>query len=182
MTKLLKTLSLGELKTLYANNSDFQYAVYGVAYENEMFWQNEWSNEMLGKDNRGYRCRDHYTSFYFSLEDAERFVADLPKSCREYLPEDKIELFDRAKRLLDKWQDMTYDEQDEDEGTYNDLEQTAKELLDAIEKTLHEFENITDDNIEQTLQAIIDDCSHMSEWELQDDGTTIAEYKTKLYK
>lgn len=182
MTKLLKTLSLGELKTLYAENSDFQYAVYDVAYENEMFWQNEWSNEMLGKDNRGYSCHDHYTSFYFRLTDAERFVNDLPKSCRDYLPEDKTELFDRAKKLLDKWQDMTYDEQDANEGLFTDLETTATELLDAIEQTLHQFENITDESIEQTLQAIIDDCSAMSEWELLEDGKTIAQHITKLYK
>ncbi len=182
MTKLLKTLSLGELKTLYANNNDFQYAVYEDAYEDNMFWQNEWGNEMLGKDNRGYRFHDDHQSFFFSLEDAERFVNDLPKSCRDYLPNDKVELYDKAQRLLDKWQNMTYDEQDEDEGTYNDLEQTAKELLDAIEETLHQFENINDEDIEQALQKIADDCSYMGEWELQDDGTTIAEYKTKLYK
>lgn len=182
MTKQLKTLSLGELKTLYANNSDFQNAVYEDAYDDKMFWQNEWSNEMLGSDNRGYSCYDHYTSFYYRLTDAERFVADLPESCKDYLPQDKVELYDRAKKLLDKWQDMTYDEQDANEGFFTDLEQTATELLDAIEETLHQFENITDEDIEQTLQKIADDCSYMSDWELQDDSTNIIEYIAKIYK
>lgn len=182
MTKLLKNLSLGELKTLYDENKDFSHVVWETTYENNMFWQQEQSEELLGKDNRGYSYHDNYSSFYFRLTDCEHFLNDLPESCRDYLPECYVELYDKAKRLLDKWENMTYDEQDEDEGTYNDLEKTAEELLKAIEETLHEFEVITDDQTDDTLQAIIDDCLSMSDWELLDDGKTIAQHTTTLYK
>ena len=182
MTKLLKTLSVDELKNLYDNNDDFQQAVYDDAWEDAMFWQSEWFNELLGKDNRGYSYNDHYSSFYLSLTDAERFVADLPESCRDYLSTDKVELYDKAQRLLGKWQDMTYDEQDANEGFFTELEVAATELLQAIEETLHEFEDINDGNTEQNLEKIADGCSYMSEWELLEDGKTIAQHITKLYK
>lgn len=178
----LQTLTLDQLKVLFKENQDFQHAVFETAYENNMFWQNEWYNEMLGKNNRGFRYYDDRCSFYLRLTNAETFLNDLGNNCRDYLSQETAEIYDRAKELLNKWQDMTYEEQVEDEETFDEMEETAVKLLQEIEKSLHDFETVTNDEIEETLNDITNGITIMGEWELAEDGKTIVEHITKYYK
>lgn len=178
--KKLNELTLDELKELIKNNRELEEKVYEEAYENNMFWQGEWSKEMLGKD-KGIRYHDHYMSFYYTIDDVETFLNNIPDTCRDYLDEEGQKIYDEVMKLFDEWQNMTYDEQDENEELYEKIENGATELLYNIETALHQFETISDDDVEGILMCIADDMNYMGEWEV-DNNRVVYQYITKTYK
>lgn len=178
--KILNELTLDELRGLAKHNTQFADAVYDDAYENNMFWLKELSIEMLG-ERKGIRYYDNHSSFYFKLTDTEEFLGNLPDTCRDYLTEAGQELYDTAMKLKSEWDDMTYDEQQDNDEHYERMEDMAKGLLASIEDSLHKFESVSDDDIDGILDGIIDGIYGMSEWKVDDDGVVyqeiIKEYK-----
>lgn len=183
--KLLKELSIEELRELNENNKQFSFKVYDIAYEDSMYWQGE-EFKLMGAKVFDYH--DHYNSFYLTTPTnygAKDGLSVAHKLDRDYLNEEAQGLYDKLCELKDLYDGMTYDELEEwNKKNECDLEEQADELCDKladnITKMLRGYEDITDEQIEQTLSDIADGYSSMSDWET--DGTVVYEHITKEYK
>lgn len=176
--KKLQELTLDELRQLYSTNSMFQAAVWDDCWEDNMYLQGEESKGIFGENNHTYEYHDHYNSFYLRVKDYERFVDSIKDT--DYLTPDSFELYKKAKELADKWNAMDYDEQDENEELYSELEQAADALMASIEKQLHAYEDVDDEQINDLLQQIQRGEHYKSDWET--DGEKVYEHITKEYK
>lgn len=174
----LKELTLDELHQLYDTNREFRAVIWDNCYEDNMYWQGEETKEIFGRNNSTYEYHDNYSSFYLRVKDYERFVDSIKDT--DYLSPESIELYGKAKELSDKWNAMDYDEQDENEELYHELEQAADALMASIEKQLRDYEDVDDEQIDDMLQQIKDGGHYMSDWET--DGEKVYEHITKEYK
>ena len=177
--KKLYELTKDELKKLYNANTEFRQKVWWNIYDDHMYWQNDRYNEYFEKDARGFKYNDHYNSFYYTLTDAEQFVGSLRETARDYFDTEAQKHFDKMFDLYNKWQNMTWEEQDENEEVYSELETEAEYILKCIEDDLKSFEDITEDDEENALQEIIDGEIY-SDWET--DGEKIYYTETHILK
>ena len=181
--KKLNELSFDELKKLYNNNNDFSVLIYEKVYENNMFWQEDLYYQFFGKNrDDGVKHNSHYTSFYLTISDAEKFWKNIRETLEtDYLTDEAKKVYESGVKIYEKWENMTWDEQEEDDGgtLWDEMETEAKKLLEYLESDLHQFENITDADIDNYLQAIIDDAVYMGDFET--DGEKVFENITKVY-
>lgn len=175
--KSLKELSEDELRQLAENNEQLRAEIAERVYEDNMFAQGEDYEQIFGKNNRTIEYHDHYQSFYLTISDHDHFVENIDREC---LTIDGMKYYDRAKSLLEQWQNMDYDEQDENSELYEKIERVNEQLLREIESFLHDYENITKDEMNDYLDIIMDGVSDMSEWKT--DGEIVYQYMTRVYK
>lgn len=178
--KKLQELSVEELQALLKTNHKFEAAVAEAVYEDQMFWQGEELNEIFGKGNRTFEICDNYSSFYFSLRDIENFTQSIIGT--DYLTNDNLELYNVAKSYAEKWDAMTYDEQQEvSDEWYSEFQTAVENLCRGIEDQLHEFERITDGAIADYLDRITSGEVAFADWEVDENGVCY-EHITKIYK
>lgn len=176
--KKLYELTKDELKKLYNTNTEFRQKVWLDIYDDHQSWQNDRYNEYFEENPRGFKYNGHYNSFYYTLTDAEQFVASLRETACDYFFDTEAQKhFDKMFDLYNKWQNMTLEEQDENEEVYLKLETEAKYILKCIEDDLKSFEDITEDDEENTLQEIINGEIY-SDWET--DGEIVYEKNIKI--
>lgn len=159
--KQLKELQLATLKELYKENRGFQAKVDELIWDQNMQAQADDGDAILGNKSETYRMHDYYTSFYLTVEDHERFADSVEWQA---LDQEGEKLWKVAKELIDRWNNMTWEEQDADEDTYNMLEKANEELLHHIEDILHSYERIGEDQVEEELLLITKDDHFMAEW------------------
>lgn len=176
--KLLHELTREELKTLYEKNHDFQSQIWESVYADNMYWQSEEYKQLFGEDNRAIEYHDHYTSFYLTIRNHDIFIENINDP--DLLIESNRKLYDKAKELAEKWNNMDYDEQDENGEVYDELEKVQNELIDGITEQLRAYEDISDDQIDQKLEDISENINGMGEWET--DGERIYQTIVKTYK
>lgn len=177
--KKLKELTLKELEKLYHDNREFACQIWSDIEEDNMYWQGEEYEQIFGKNNRTIRQHDNYNSFYLTITDHDNFAESLCDM--DCFNTETASLWLKAKNLASRWQNMDYDEQDRHPELYEAMERTNNELLEIIEKALHEYENITDDEIAQKLQDILDGISYMEDWEMDENGL-VYQHIEKVYK
>ncbi len=177
--KKLQELTRDELKSLYGKNTEFRLAIDQFVYDENGLLSQDRYNEYFEKDARGFKYNDHYTSFYYTLTEAEEFVGSVKKTARDYFEEEAQKHFDKMFDLYEKWENMAWEEQDENEKVYLDLEAEAEYILKCIEDDLKSFEEITDDEVESVLDLIIDGV-YMSDWET--DGEKVYWEETHILK
>ena len=161
--KKLQELTKEELKALYNENRGFQSKIWEGCYEGNMLMQSEEYKEIFGENNKTIAYHDHYTSFYLTITDHDHFVESIENP--DMLTVEGRDLYNKAKELAEKWNNMDYDAQDENSGPYGDLEETQNKLLQEIEDQLHGYESIEDSQIEEELGLIAEGVSGMSDWE-----------------
>lgn len=176
--KKLHELSLDELKALYEKNSDFQNQIWESIYQGNMYCQSDEYDQIFGKGNLTIEYHDHYTSFYLTIKDHENFINEINDP--ELLTTEGRELYKKAKTLSDKWSNLDYDEQDENDDLYNELEQANNSLLEEITAQLRAYENIDKSQIDEELQVIADNMSGMSNWTT--NGEKVYQQITKCYE
>lgn len=174
----LQELTLEELKQLYEKNKQFAAAVAEDIYDNNLRWQEEEYDFIFGQNNDTIEYHSHYNSFYLTIKDHERFIDSLGDT--DYLSSDAQALYEKAKQLTERWQNMTTDEQDEHPGVYEELEKANTELLEAIEDDLHTYESVADEQVESELQQITEGENSMGEWGVNDNGI-VFEHIEKVY-
>lgn len=132
------------LKTILDNNSKLKDALYEGKYEYNMDDQLYYGNEILGKDTRKYvDIRDHYSSFYLRLLDADLFLDNLDTT---YLTDKQKDLYDEAysyktkKENIEMFTEEYYDCEEKEE-------KVCEQLLDTIETFLHEFEDVNEEDV-----------------------------------
>lgn len=176
--KKLHELSLDELKALYEKNNGFQSEVWDCVYQNNMYCQSDEYDQLFGKDNRTIEYHNHYSSFYLTVSNHENFINEINDP--DILTVEGRELYEKAKVLADKWNNMDYDEQDENDELYNELEQTNNRLIEEITAQFRAYEDVDDSQIDEELQAIADNTHGMSDW--RTDGEKVYQTITKIYK
>ena len=141
MKKYFKELNDKEKEKILEKNNKLFNELSNYIYEDKMYWQEEDSENMLGKNWHKYIAYyDNYSSFYLRLKDWEMFINNLD---RDYLTIEGIELYDyimNKKNILDnmEWGTDNYYNLEEH------LENKSQELLDICESMLHEYENYPD--------------------------------------
>ncbi len=172
MKKYFKDLDTETKVKIVMNNENLRDKAYNDCYENNMNMQLEEGELMLGKDNNGFDIRDNYSSFFLVLRDWRKFINNLDS---DYLCDDGLELYKTIMNLvneqenLDSWND-NYDEK------YNELDEKienyCEELLNICEKQLHEYENITEEDVEEYLKFNFEDNYLYENYYIVDDDTS----------
>lgn len=131
------------LKEIFNNNEKLKEVCYQETYELSMEQQLEFGELCLGKDFHNYiSMYDNYNSFYLRVKDSALFIENIDK---DYLSTEEEELYNRAVELLEKRNN------EEDTDKYyefdNDLDAVAVELLELIEKDLHGYEDIDEEQV-----------------------------------
>lgn len=149
----LKDMQEAEAWELAFNNREYMAELYEELAQVRGDQQSDEAGLILGSDWPRYiDYHDHYNSFYLRVKDPAEMIRNINK---EYLTEAQAERFEKAKSLLDKYEN----EEDPEKlnSWYDQLEIQAKGLLADIEESLHEYENITDDDIKEEFIINLED-------------------------
>lgn len=144
----IEELNDEELKKVYVNNEKFSRMIFAECYEMNMEQQEELSEEFFGKKFHEYLdVHDHYSSFYLRIKDTNKFFENLNLNNSCYLSEEDskkyIELYEQVKKYY-----SCLERSDDKNNFYEELiEKACKEILNILEKELHELENINDEDI-----------------------------------
>lgn len=179
--KTLKELSIEELRELTDKNREFSNKVFEDAYATNIDLQ--WDEfDLIGAGVFDYH--DHYASFYlttpmhYGVRDGHAVAHKLEP---DYLSQVSLALYEELNKLADEYEDLTADELDE---RGDDLEEQMDDVCDKLAEhltyELREYENVSEDDIDNVLRLIADGEHYMGDWET--DGTTVYEHITKEYK
>ena len=153
MKTYLKDMKAGEAWELVHNNSDYMAELYEDMAQDRGEQQSEEAGLILGSDWHKYiDYHDNYNSFYLRVKDPAEMIRNIDK---DYLTEAQAERYEKAKSLLDKYENE--EDPEKLDSWYDQLEIQAKGLLADIEESLHEYENITDDDIKEEFIINLED-------------------------
>ena len=164
--RTIKDLTNEELEQVWNTNEKLRDEVYETIYEDNMNAQIEEADYLLDtKNNRGYSVEDYYNSFYLKLKDGYKFLISC--NLKNILDARLItqQEFEDANRLIDEYENITafthenYHEVEDQK--LEEIDELAKEILKRIEKHLHKYEDVTEEDaklyfIENT--DLLEDC------------------------
>lgn len=162
----INELSKDAIKELMANNKWLEDKVYSEAYESAMWAQSE-EYKLIGAECFDYH--DHYSSFYlttptfYGAKAPEKVAGKLDT---EYLSEEDTKLYNELCELNDKMEDA--EEWDEDRPEYERMTEIADELADHLTTYFRGFEDITDEQIDQVIDEMIEGYCWLGELEVED--------------
>ena len=178
--KTLKELNDKELKELYENNQELKQHAWEDAYSDNMDCQAFEADE-IGTEVFDYH--DHYSSFYLTTPmkygtRCPELVANKLKGV-DYLTKENAELYDKLNKLIDKWEELDYDEQQEEKGEkiYDEAIEVCDKLAEGITEQLRAYEDIDDDYAYDLFKQNAYD-GYMSDWEVNEKG----EVRQTIYK
>lgn len=163
---VINELSKDEIKELMANNKWLEDKVYEGAYEDAMWAQGE-EYKLIGAD--AFEYHDHYSSFYlttpcvYGAKAPEKLVGKLDA---EYMSEEDAKLYKELCELNDKMEDA--EEWDEDREEYARMTEIADELADHLTTYFRGFEDITDEQIDQVIDEMVEGYCWLGELEVED--------------
>lgn len=176
--KTLHDLNDKELKELYDNNQDLKNQAWRDAYDDNMLCLEQEFKEM-GAEVFDYH--DHYSSFYLStptIQGAKAPEKVAGKLEKDYMNPDNAKLYDKLCELNDKWEQLDYDDQDEDSELYQNMIETCDQLAEGLTDQFREYENIDGDYVYDLFKQNAYD-GYMSDWEVNEKGEAIETiYKT----
>lgn len=164
---IINELSKDEIKELIAKNKWLEDKVYECAYEDAMWAQSE-EYKLIGADCFDYH--DHYSSFYlttptfYGAKSPEKVAGKLDA---EYMSEEDAKLYNELCELIDKWENMTTDEQDEHEDVYDKASDVCDILAEHLTTYFRGFEDITDEQIDQVIDDMIGGYNWLGELEVE---------------
>lgn len=163
---IINELSKDAIKELMGKNKWLEDKVYEQAYEDAMWAQSE-EFKLMGADCFDYH--DHYTSFYlttptfYGAKSPEKIAGKLDK---DYLSEEDRKLYEELCELNGKMEDA--EEWDEDREEYKRMTEIADELADHLTAYFRGFEDITDEQIDQVIDYMIEGYCWLGELEVED--------------
>lgn len=180
--KTLKELNDKELKELYENNQELKQHAWEDAYNDAVFMQEE------EFDNLGAKVFDYhsnYSSFYFTTpikQGAKEPEAVAHKLDKDYMSEENAKLYDKLNKLTDKWENMTFDEQQSDEGDelYDKMIDACDKLAKGITEQLTSYEDVSEEQAFEEFCFQATD-GYMSNWTVNEKGE-VTETIYKTYK
>lgn len=158
--KYLKEMTKEEVRQIVKGNERLRGEIYDRCYEGNMFIQSEQTELILGKEWHQYiDYHDHYQSFYLTVRNVERTLRNLDT---DYMGESDAEKTEEVRKLLEKWDDMTWEEQEENEDLWTEIEEKTGELVSSVERDLHEYEDISDDQFDAEVDWFYEnECDNM---------------------
>lgn len=179
--RTLKEMTREELEKLFRDNKEINNRAYEDAYGEALECQG-WESDEIKTEVFDYH--NHYNSFYLTTptvygSKCPEKVANQLQS--DYLNTENAYLYTKLNNLIDKWERMTTDEQDTEEGEkiYDEATETCDKLAEGITKQLRAYEDITEtDAIECFIQNASE--GYMSDWE-ESDGK-VYEHITRVYE
>lgn len=177
----LKDMNMEAIKDILKNNNDFYNLVFNDLYEQDMFWQGEEADLMFGKDHYKYiEFHNNYSSFFLTLRNWSAFIDNLDPA---YLNAKNIDLYNEIVKLKKEYENIACDTIEE-EDRFNELEdileEKSKELLEACEDQLHEYEK-ADYSIEDLAEYIVDTGSY-EDFYIKDNDYILYRDHTSCYK
>ena len=149
MKRYLKELSQEELIKVYEVNRKLQEELFTSVYEDNMYSQEYDGKWLLPKEvDNCYKYHDHYNSFYLTLNEYEgvNFLKNINfKELKDYsvASEEDEKLY---KKILNYFNHCNY-YSDAYLDNLEKLDNLASKILKNIEEYLHEFEDISEDDI-----------------------------------
>lgn len=162
---VINELSKDEIKELIANNKWLEDKVYECAYEDAMWAQSE-EYKLMGAD--AFEYHDHYSSFYlttpcvYGAKAPEKVAGKLDA---EYLSEEDAKLYEELCELNGKMEDA--EEWDEEREEYARMTEIADELAEHLTTYFRGFEDITDEQIDQVIDEMIEGYCWLGELEVE---------------
>lgn len=163
---VINELNKDAIKELMGNNKWLEDKVYEYAYEDAMWAQSE-EYKLIGADAFDYH--DYYTSFYlttpcvYGAKAPEKVAGKLDA---EYMSEEDTKLYNELCELNAKMEDA--EEWDEDREEYARMTEIADELADHLTTYFRGFEDITDEQIDQVIDDMIEGYCWLGELEVED--------------
>ena len=163
---IINELSKDEIKELMAKNKWLEDKVYECAYEDAMWAQSE-EYKLMGAEAFDYH--DHYSSFY--LTTPTFYGAKAPeklagKLAAEYMSEEDAKLYNELCKLNAKMEDA--EEWDEDREEYKRMTEIADVLAEHLTQYFRDYEDITDEQIDQVIDDMIEGYNWLGELEVED--------------
>lgn len=181
--KTLKDLNDKELKELYENNQEIRDRAWEDTYNNAMNCQAFEADE-IGIEVFNYH--NHYSSFYLTTPmrygtKCPELVANKLKDA-DYLNKENAELYDKLNKLIDKWENLTYDEQQEEKGEkiYDEAIVVCDKLAEGITEQLRAYEDAGDEQAFEEFKFLAQE-GYMSDWTINEKGE-VTETIYKTYK
>lgn len=172
----INELSKDEIKELMGKNKWLEDKVYEYAYEDAMWAQGE-EFKLIGADAFDYH--DHYNSFYLTCptisgaKSPEKLAGKLDA---EYLSEADAKLYKELCELNNKMEDA--EDWDETRPEYDRMREIADELAEHLTTYFRGFEDITDEQIDQVIDGMIDGYNWLGDLGVE-DGAIIEVVKHK---
>ena len=163
---VINELDKDAIKELMSNNKWLEDKVYEYAYEDAMWAQSE-EYKLIGAD--AFEYHDYYTSFYlttpcvYGAKAPEKVAGKLDA---EYLSEEDAKLYKELCELNDKMEDA--EEWDEDRPEYERMTEIADELAEHLTTYFRGFEDITDEQIDQVIDDMVEGYCWLGELEVED--------------
>lgn len=180
--KTLKELNDKELKELYENNQELKQHAWEDAYNQSMDLQGEESDRIHAEM---FEYRDHYSSFY--LTTPTEYGAKYPervanKLDADYLTPENQYLYTKLNNLINAWENMTTDEQDEEKGEkiYDEATAVCDKLAEGITEQLRAYEDVSDEQAFEEFKFQAQE-GYMSDWTVNEKGV-VTETIYKTYK
>lgn len=166
----IKDMTKEQLVELIKNNKWLEQQIDELVQEQISWAQSEEFKEM-GADVFDYH--DHYASFYltaprhYGAPDGHSVAGKLQ---RDYLNAENMKLYDELCELADKWDNMAYDEQDENRDIEAKMDELAERLAQGVTDQLREYESMETwiETRNQELEMILGGDRYLSDLEVKD--------------
>lgn len=166
----IKDLTKEQLVELIKENKWLEQQIDELVQESISDGQSEEFN-LIGAKVFDYH--DHYTSFYltapraYGVADGHKVAHELD---RDYLTEDNAKIYDELNELADKWDGMTYDEQDENRDIEEKMDELAERLAQGVTEQLRAWESTEtwDETRDQELDMVLSGDRYISDLEIED--------------
>lgn len=166
----IKDMTRAEFGELLETNKWLARQVEELVEEAVSFGQSE-EFKLIGAEAFDYH--HHYTSFYLSIpvrNGVKSGYSVAGKLYRDYLNEENAKIYDDLCDLADKWDSMTYDEQDENGDIDAKMDELCGRLADGVTEQLRAWENWETyvDVKEQEIELILSGDRYISDLEVED--------------
>lgn len=166
----IKDMTMEQLVELVKNNKWLEQQIDELVQE-QISWGQSEEFKLIGAEVFDYH--DHYSSFYLT---APRHYGALDgykvagKLDREYLNEENAKIYDELCDLADKWDNMTYDEQDENGDIDAKMDELAEQLAQGVTEQLRAWEGMETwiETRDQELEMILSGDRYISDLEVGD--------------
>ena len=147
MKKYVYELTEDEAKKVWDANEKLRQNYYETMYEDNMEQQLRDGKMFLDNVQDCYRYHDSYNSFFFTLEEFKgyKFLSNINLiDLRDYSIVDIDTILDCHKyvKLYEEYDYSKEDNEHDIDEIVDKLDELAKQVLEGIEKYLHEYEDI----------------------------------------
>ena len=167
------------LKKVFDSNERLKQQLYEDSYDLSMEQQLEFGELCLGKDHSKYiDLHEHYSSFFLTLKDSEKFILNIDK---DYLSVEENKLYEKALKKLEKRDSKEYGS----EQYYKldaELDDISEELLKLIEKDLHDYENVDEEQVFEDFMFNLNNNYSYEDLYYLEDLTSEKETNYNLYE